>query len=212
MQNTLEKHMFSQLSKSSQNKLTAQMLTRSYRSGEFIHYAGDIAKHLYQVENGVVRICKVSEKGKELIVKDLQAGEWFGFIGCFGLGIRPNDAVALEETRINQISLTAFIKLADTEPELWLTVTKQMAHYVEYYYHTIEAMQFGTLLDRTKAMLRQLCSWQGKLNLKISQKELAALLGVTKEAVGLQLNYLQSQEQISLGYKSIEVLQSLIEE
>lgn len=211
MTNTLAEHWFYQLSQSSQDKLAVLKQAKSYSCGQYIHHASDTAKHLYCIEKGVVRISKISEKGKELILKDLQEHEWFGFIGCFGLGSRPNDAVALEETQISQISLSEFITLANTEPDLWPAVIKQMAHYVEHYYSTIEGIVFDTLFDRTKAMLCQLCSWQDSSTLVISHKDLASLLGVTKEAVGLQLNSLQSQGLILLGYKNIKVLQPLLE-
>ncbi|WP_211357739.1 Crp/Fnr family transcriptional regulator [Colwellia demingiae] len=211
MINISAEHWFYQLSQSSQDKITALTLTKSYSLGQYIHHASDTAKHLYFINKGVVRISKVSEKGKELILKDLQENEWFGFIGCFGLGIRPNDAVALEDTQLSQISLSEFITLANTEPDLWPAVIKQMAHYVEHYYSTIEGIVFDTLFDRTKAMLCQLCSWQDSSTLVISHKDLASLLGVTKEAVGLQLNSLQSQGLILLGYKNIKVLQPLLE-
>lgn len=211
MTNTLAEHWFYQLSQSSQDKLAVLKQAKSYSCGQYIHHASDTAKHLYCIEKGAVRISKISEKGKELILKDLQEHEWFGFIGCFGLGIRPNDAIALEETQISQISLSDFLKIANTEPDLWPAVIKQMAQYVEHYYSTIEGIVFDTLFDRTKAMLCQLCSWQESSTLLISHKDLASLMGVTKEAVGVQLNTLQSHGLILLGYKNIKLLQPLLD-
>ena len=65
---------------------------------------------------------------------------------------------------------------------------------------------FDSLLARTESMLKQLSIWQGSNELQISQSELANLLGVTKEAVGIQLNYLKKQNKVSLSYKSVLLL------
>ncbi|OLQ81348.1 hypothetical protein BIT28_27495 [Photobacterium proteolyticum] len=202
---------FHDLSSTLKEKLHSLKHTRNYQEGQYIHYAGDAANRIYLVENGNIRISKVSDKGKELTIRDLKAGEWFGFIGCFGLGVRPNDAVATEGSRISHISLEEFVNLADLHPDLWKSITKQLASYVEYYNNIIEGVLFNSLVERTWSMLRQLCIWQQTQNLNISQKELASLLGVTKEATGLQLKKLESDGLISLGYKSILVLDKLLD-
>jgi hypothetical protein len=45
-----------------------------------------------------------------------------------------------------------------------------------------------------------------KSSIDISKSELAAMLAVTKEAIGMQLNALQEKHIIKLGYRKIDCL------
>lgn len=199
---------FEQLDPALRAKLEATQSKVLYAEKQYIHYAGDEAKHLFFVNRGAVRITKCSESGKEFIIKDLTQGEWFGVIGCFGGGTRPNDAIALVETELIQFSLADFMAVADQNPQLWHCISHQLAQYVVHYNRRLEDIVFQPLMERTKAMLAQLSRWQNTDTLAMSQMDLACLLGVTKEAVGLQLNKLQAEGVISLGYRNITLNQN----
>ncbi|MFA0057272.1 MULTISPECIES: Crp/Fnr family transcriptional regulator [Vibrio] len=177
-----------------------------FQPGQYVHRCGDTAELLYYIQEGKIRINSVNEAGKELTVKDLLKGEWFGLIGCFGKQMRPNDAIALECTSLVVIRKNDFIDVANQHPEIWQWVTAVLARYVDSYYSRLMSNAFDTLLTRTESMLKQLSIWQGSNELQISQSELANLLGVTKEAVGIQLNYLKKQNKVSLSYKSVLLL------
>lgn len=63
-----------------------------------------------------------------------------------------------------------------------------------------------SLANRLEATIQQLCRWQMKSSIDISKSELAAMLAVTKEAIGMQLNALQEKHIIKLGYRKIDCL------
>ena len=174
-----------------------------YSKGEYVHRSGDIANGLYYIEEGTVRISGTDENGKELIVRDLTTGTWFGFIGCFGSGHRPNDATALEDCKLLYLRMSDLETIARSDPLVWRGTTEILARYVEYYYQIYENVLFLPLAERLETTLKQLCDWQDKPLLAISQSELASILGVTKEAVGINLNILKSKGIVELGYRSI---------
>jgi len=178
----------------------------SYHPNQFVHRAGDIADGLYYIERGTIRINKLSNEGKELLVIDLVQGEWFGFIGCFGSGIRPNDAVALDTAKLLHLSKRNLDRVIKQYPSISLNVAHLLASYVEYYGSVYEHSVFMSLNSRLRATLQQLCKWKGTAELDISQNELAAMLGVTKEAIGINLNILKSQGVVNIGYRKIEYI------
>jgi CRP-like cAMP-binding protein len=173
---------------------------------EFVHYAGDKADGLYFIEKGTVRINKLSEEGKELLIKDLVAGEWFGFIGCFGSGFRPNDAIAIGTTTIQHLTQSKLEKVIEFDPSIGLNIANFLANYVEFYARVYEQSVFMSLANRLETTLQQLCRWKVSSSINVSQSELAAMLGVTKEAIGVHLNALQNKQIIKLGYRKIEYL------
>ena len=172
--------------------------------GGYVHRAGDMADGLYYIERGVIRINKLSNEGKELLVRDLLQGEWFGFIGYFGIGRRPNDAIVLHDSKILHLPSDNLAHVIEQCPAVSLGIAHVLATYVEEYYTTYENSVFMPLNRRIEATLQQLCEWQGSTHLEISQNELAAILGVTKEAIGINLNMLKSQGLVELGYRKIE--------
>lgn len=174
-----------------------------YSKGSFVHRRGDTADGLFFIEQGTVRINQINSEGKELIVTDLSSGEWFGFIGSFGAGHRPNDALANEDSVVCHLSQSDLNKVLTFQPILALNIANILAIYVERYYATYEQAIFMPLSDRLKTLLKQLCSWQDTSELKLTQAELAAMLGVTKEAIGVQLNTLKAEGFIELGYRKI---------
>jgi len=188
---------------STQHAILEKLKFHQYKKNEFVHYHGEEANGLYFVKQGTIRIKKQDEAGKELIIKDLLGGEWFGFIGCFGSGKRPNDALAIEESLIGQLSSKDLNLLIKQDPQLTLSIANLLAGYVEHYNRSFENAVFLPLNERLNTLLLQLSRWQKSSELNVSQQELAGMLGVTKEAIGINLNLLKTQGVIEIGYRKI---------
>jgi CRP-like cAMP-binding protein len=176
-----------------------------FTKDEFVHRAGDKADGLFFIEHGKVRINKLSEQGKELLIVDLLSQQWFGFIGCFGSGIRPNDAIALEDTTILLLSRKNLDITMQQFPSIAISAANFLAKYVEIYGRVYEHSVFKPLDERLTLTLKKLCQFQNSQCINISQHDLAAMLGVTKEAIGINLNALKAKGIVALGYRKIEL-------
>ncbi|WP_299778294.1 Crp/Fnr family transcriptional regulator [uncultured Roseobacter sp.] len=205
MENLTTRNWLTYCAPETRTRIEKRLRSVRFSKGALIHQIGDRADDLFLIENGRVRFGASSEDGKELIVRDLEPGQWFGFIGCFGSGVRPNDAVSLAETKLLIISRREIEELGRSDPMLWRAIAGILATYVAHFYRTYENSVFLPLEKRLAATLKQLCTWQGTTTLNISQGELAAIMGITKEAVGLHLNALKSRGVVELGYRSISI-------
>ena len=172
-----------------------------------VHEIADPAQELYFIETGTVRFGATHEGGKQLIVRDLDAGDWFGFIGCLGSGQRPNAAYTVTETRLQVVDWKDIEEIGQADPSLWQAIAAVLAGLAGHFYKNYENTVFLSLEQRLKTTLQQISIWQNSRKLQISQEELAAILGVTKEAVGLHLNGLKAKGQVQLGYRSIHLLE-----
>lgn len=177
-----------------------------YVKGQFVHRTGDIADGLHYVQYGAVRMSRSNEEGKELIIIDWQPGHWFGFPPCFGSGIRKNNSVALKKTRLLYISKSTLHEIALQHPEILININHLLALQQELATARYEQATMLTLDERLQKTLQQFCQWRGTRQLEISQPELAAYLGVTKEAIGVSLNKLKSQGIVNLGYRKVEYI------
>lgn len=197
---------FLSLSPTDQLALGQMLKPRTFTANEIIHQAGDSAKEIFCILSDNVRISSADAEGRYSLVKDLSAGEWFGFMGYFGDEKRPQDAHASGACQLAILHQTEFEHWLTAYPQIYRTILKQLASYSTSFFSRYFNAVNLTLRSRTAQTLLQIHQWQSTDNLEITQADLAALLGVTREAAGLHLNEMQAQGLIQLGYKKITLL------
>lgn len=213
IENTSNKHLlfadgspFTVLDEKARLELTHLIIPRNFSSGEFVHRAGDPAKEIFCVLSGKVRFSSSNSDGGYVLVQDINPGEWFGFMGYFGEGKRPQDATAQGTSRVAYLKGTDLDALLDRYPQIYRTFLRQMATYsTDFFTNYFNAVNLS-LRSRIIQMLLKLSQWQSSMDLSTTQADLASLLGATREAVGVHLNELQKQGSIRLGYKQILLL------
>ena len=76
---------------------------KTFKKGEVIYLAGDMEKKLYVIHLGRVKISKMSEAGKEQIIRILEPGDFLGELSLFVQAPLNNTAEALEVTKVCMI-------------------------------------------------------------------------------------------------------------
>ncbi|HHT62462.1 MAG TPA: cyclic nucleotide-binding domain-containing protein, partial [Clostridia bacterium] len=69
---------FNHLEKDQMDEIMKAIRTVSYKKGEIIYSAGDRSDSLYIVNTGKIRIYRLSDSGKEQIVRILTPGDFTG--------------------------------------------------------------------------------------------------------------------------------------
>lgn len=178
----------------------------AYENQQFVHHAGDEVKGIYAVVKGCVRISKTDENGQYILVKELIVNEWFGFIGYFGKGLRPQEAVVKGNTELLFIPKRIFDTLLLDHPQVYRHILALMADYTTGFFDNYQSAVNDSLFERIVTMLIRLQSWQDSNELSTTQQDLASFLGATREAVGGHLNKLKSEGVIDLAYRKIIII------
>jgi CRP-like cAMP-binding protein len=199
---------FSLLNESRRLQLSQDMKLSKYDSGEMIHREGDTAEGIFCVLSGVVRISSSDNQGSYTLVQDLLPGGWFGFMGYFGEGYRPQDACALEPCLLGFLKGRYLDEILNEYPQIYRSILRQVALYSTDFFSRYFSAVNLSLRTRIVQMLLQVSQWQSSQELNISQTDLASLLGVTREAVGVHLNELKQIGAIQLRYKKIRIIDS----
>ncbi|MEH6442631.1 MAG: Crp/Fnr family transcriptional regulator [Oceanospirillaceae bacterium] len=199
---------FSLLNESRRLQLSRDMKWTKYESGEMIHRAGDAAEGIFCVLSGTVRISSCDCEGSYTLVQDLLPGSWFGFMGYFGEGFRPQDACALEPCQLGFLKGCDLDEVLNEHPQIYRSILRQLALYSTDFFSRFFSAINLSLRTRIVQMLLQVSQWQSSQELNISQTDLASLLGVTREAVGVHLNELKQIGAIQLKYKKIRIIDS----
>lgn len=166
---------------------------------------------LYFLDSGFVKIVRRGEDAKEVIVSIIGPGELFAEHAIQRIS-RPFTAEVIQDGVIFEIPRDAFLAFCQRHPEVWkmlweLSVERQLdleqkvsllcLQDVEYrilYYLAQLAQPFGPPTSETS-----------EYSIPLSQSELAALIGATRETTSTTLNALSRQGLLKLGRRMVIV-------
>src|SRR5690606_4388138 len=75
---------------------------RTYERGEFIHRAGDPSDKLFIVHKGTVKVYRLSDSGKEQLMRILNPGDFAGELALFSATAHDSYAERSEERRVGK--------------------------------------------------------------------------------------------------------------
>lgn len=97
--------------------LSASGHRRTYDEGSTIFERGEAADFLPMIVKGSVKMIRMPEPGKEVIIGTFHAGEMFAVPPVFDGEPYPSTAIATERTELLQISRDDFLKLISDSSE-----------------------------------------------------------------------------------------------
>lgn len=185
-----------------------------YKRGEIIYRTGDPSDSLYIVQNGKIRIYRLSETGKEQLVRILTAGYFTGELALFKETLHEAYAEAIEETRVCMIKRSELQKLLLKYPSISLKILTEFSHRLEQ--SEKQTTRFATEKVETRLMHFLVECMENNLSneimLPMSKKDLASYLGTTPETISRKLSNLENQGYIKQKTnKKIEIVKELPE-
>ncbi len=166
------------------------LVQRRFRRGEVIFHLGDPGNAMFIVEFGVVKIVLPSESGEEAILATMQAGEFFGELSLLDGSARSATAVAMGAVRILVLGREQFRKLlgeASIRDALLVGIATELRRLTT----RLEELHFLDIAGRLAARLADLAGQAGtllgdgsfRLDLPLTQSDLAAMVGCTRQSV-----------------------------
>lgn len=190
--------------------LASRGRVRRYTSGTTIFREGDRGDSLHVVIEGSVRVTVVSTRGEEATVALLGPGEFVGDLALLDGLPRSANAVASEPTKTLMVTREDFRRWLSERPKASLALLEALSQRVR---RTDEVLADLTFLDLPKRLAKRLVVLTSERSvdgaaakLRVTQAELASMLGVSRESVNKQLNEFSRNGWVSLGRGSITVL------
>ena len=175
-------------------RLAAFAKMQSFGAGEPVFMKGDPAAGMMVVVSGRVRITSSSADGKEMVLNIINPGEVFGEIALIDGVERTADATAAEATELLLLERRDFLPYLERHPDLSLELLKMLCHRLRTINEQLEDFSFLDLRRRLAKKLVHLADSHGeetpegvRIGFKLTQRELAAMMGTSREAVNKQL-------------------------
>lgn len=206
--------LFSWLEEDELQTLASRSEMVSCKKATTFFFAEEKSDNIYLVKQGRVKLSRTSPEGREIILDILGPGEIFGELAVVGEDLRTHSAVALDDALICIITRETFEDLLRRHPEMALRVLKLVGLRRRELEMRLEDLIFQPVANRLALTLL----WQARrhgvkgedesVRLPLTQKDLAQLIGASREAVAEKLKEFKQAGLLKTSYRSIQLLDS----
>lgn len=198
---------FSSLTPEEKTEVIGITSHRDYEKGELIYVSGAKGEKLYVIHTGKVKITRLSDSGKEQVIRVLQAGEFMGELSLFSPNPLTDNAEALERTTVCIISAEKLKELMRKYPSIAFKVIEELSMRLEKAETLIQNISLHGVERRLADTLLEMANTEGEVVLNISKKDLASHLSMSQETLSRKLSSFQDSGWLKLlGHRRIVLL------
>ena len=189
-------------------ELTGNMTLYRYERGEFLFFEGEPCAGLFILQEGSVKLYKLSPQGRELIIRVLQQGETFNEVPVFDGKENAVNVSVLEESRIWNIEAEALRNMLRRHPDMAQSIILNLSKNLRMLVEMVEELSFFQVTTRLARLIISLSDEElaGSRNYRLTQDEMAARLGTVREVVARSLRELERSGAIQTYRGRIEIL------
>ncbi len=194
-------------------KLESRARRRSFRRGEVIFHKGDPGATLYIILSGQVKIVLPSEGGEEAVLGVLDEGEFFGELSLIDGRPRSATIMATLPTEAMVLHRDEFIAFVEANPRVAIDLLHTLCQRLRETDEFVEDAVFLDVPGRLAKKLLELAGEYGQtgtggtmIGLRITQQELATMVGATRESVNKHLRAYRARGIIEIDRQRITVL------
>jgi CRP-like cAMP-binding protein len=161
---------------------------RKVKAGAVVVRRGAPATEFYVVRSGKLKVAVVNVEGRGTIFDILGPGDSFGEVGLFGGGRRTADVTAMEPSELLLLGDAELSRCIREDPAIGLLLMRALAERVMILSDALEAastLDAGMRLARSVVRLALRFGFPAspenlRIALRLSQQELAELVGVSR--------------------------------
>jgi CRP/FNR family transcriptional regulator, cyclic AMP receptor protein len=170
---------------------------RSYKAGESVFGPSRHPNEIYVLEDGLVRILRVTPTGAEFTIRFVQPGEIFGEISVMSGEPRETFAQAKTASRVLHLPGAAFLTMLRAHNSMLYSLAKRLAGNVLKGEGRAEDLVFLDVRARLARLLLRFAEEYGHrddqvltIGLPWTHEEIATVIGTSRQTVSLHLSEL----------------------
>ncbi|MBA3824133.1 MAG: Crp/Fnr family transcriptional regulator [Ktedonobacterales bacterium] len=203
---------FADLDAPSLEQIAGVMRKRTFRAGEAIFHRDDPGQVLYVIREGRVRIRLTSVEGQEVALAVFGPGDSFGEMAILDSQPRSADAIAIDKVEVFTLQRPDFVEVVRKHPDISVAVMKTLSQRIRQANQMVEDLIFLDVFGRVAKKLLDLSREYGvetedgvKIDLRITQQELASMVGASRESVNKVMGYFTDKHYISTDKHKITI-------
>jgi len=186
---------------------------KKFPKNKIVFLEGDPGSAFYFIKSGKVKVSKLSETGREIIVHILGHGDIFAEVTLFQKdAVYPATAEVIEDATIGIIRNKNLEGLVLDNPQMALELIRALTSKIMSIQERIRHLGANDAVERTIQVLLALADGHGsktkngiELCVNITRQDLAAFVGTTRETTSRILSKLNQAGVIDISGKSIVI-------
>ncbi|HJM47439.1 MAG TPA: cyclic nucleotide-binding domain-containing protein, partial [Candidatus Marinimicrobia bacterium] len=118
--------LFSDLSDTSLKVITGKMVARSYDKEKMILIEESAGETFFLISKGTVKITRMSDDGREVILAILGEGDFFGEMALLDGEGRSANVIALEDAEVLTLQRSDFLDILERFPKIAIHLLKEL--------------------------------------------------------------------------------------
>ena len=191
---------FSELSPSDLNKIAERMVRRAYTKGQMILLEDDLGQTFFVIAEGSVKITRLSDAGREVILAMLGESDFFGEMSLLDGAGRSANVVALEASEVLTLARNDFLDILQQYPKISISLLEELTQRIRKSDQQIESLSLSDVEQRIGITLirlaEELCTIkQGSVKIKNLpyQQDIANMAGTSRETVSRTFKLLEEK-------------------
>lgn len=197
---------FSNLTKEEMFEIAMITMEKHVEKGEPIYLAGNRHDSLYVIHKGSVKVTRISESGKEQILRIMGPGQFMGELTLFSKELTKDNAIAMEKTIMCRIDGQDLKGLMARFPSIAMKILEELSKRLEKVETLVEDISLSSVGRRIANSILDMEN-NGVVTLQMTKGDWASHLGMSQESLSRKLTQLQEQGVIRLeGHRKVHVL------
>ena len=204
---------FSKLSASDLKLLAQGCRLQRIAKNNYLFHEGEAVRGFYIIHSGAVNVHKVTEGGREQVIRVFYPGESLGEVVIVGDNGFPASAKAAEPTQVILMPTVFFRSQIQRNPDLAMCLLASMNSHLRFLVETVEGLKLKQAESRVvQWLLREMESHAEELTggseiiLPLAKYLLASQLGITSETLSRVFARLRHEGWIEIEGKHIRFL------
>ncbi len=194
-------------------RITACGVRKTYRKGEVILMEEESGSALFVIIQGEVKVVRVGEDGREVILSILGASDIFGEMALLDGEARSASVIALDSADLFMIHRKDFLSLLEEYPSIAISLLRHLTVRLRRADALIKSLSLKDAYHRVGYVLLQFADERGRIkqgrveidNLPV-QQEIANMAGTTRETVSRTFSKMEKLKLIEVNGGMINLL------
>jgi CRP/FNR family transcriptional regulator, cyclic AMP receptor protein len=180
--------LFTDLSEVELRALESEVKERAFRKNEVIFHEDDPGRALFILKKGRVKVGRENKRGREVILRILEPGDFFGEMSLLDEEPRSATVTALDGCQVLILFREAFVAFVSKHPRAVLRMLTVLSQRLRKANEKISRLVFTDAYEKVASVLMDVIKESkipleigAEVPLRLSRKELADLAGLSRE-------------------------------
>ncbi|MFN6947230.1 MAG: Crp/Fnr family transcriptional regulator [Cytophagaceae bacterium] len=179
--------LFSSLTEEELQQVNSKIAVKRFKKNGVILYEEDTNEFMYIILHGTVKVIRLTEDGKEILLAIHKSGDFFGEVSLIDKKTIPATVIAMEDSSIAIINVRDFFSLIYEQKKVLDNLLMILCSRLRESWERIQLLSFSNAEQKVKTIFFKLYHLGVKMPegtmLKLTHQDIANMIGTSRETV-----------------------------